>query len=252
MKINEIKHNHSLTDLLKVILFSILMILPFLSVATRCLYVICNKNAKDSYSNYVETITTNVSLTSTLVEGQTYTVNPIFYKESTTTTYYEVLNNQTNIKELYFPNNNNFTTITKFAMATSETRTRLIVYNDQNYNESKFNITKPFYFVSNGTNETNSQTNAWWSITTLSYNTGKLDNAFEYSVSKLTEDNLFNWVENTGVYTGIKAMTDNLQIDMLVIPMIVTYWFLLTVIYVIIDLILKAFTTLTHMLIKKA
>ena len=84
---------------------------------------------------------------------------------------------------------------------------------------------------------------------TKSYN--YIDNVFEYSFNKLANDNLFNWTENTAVYTGVKAMTDNLQINITVIPMIITYWFLLTVIYVLIDLVIKAFTVLTHMIIKK-
>lgn len=50
MKLNDVKHNHSLTDLLKVLLFSIIMLLPFIDVAVRCGYVMFNKNAYQSYS----------------------------------------------------------------------------------------------------------------------------------------------------------------------------------------------------------
>ena len=44
------KHDHTLTNILKFAIFSVIMLAPIFSVASRCLYVICNKNAKDSYS----------------------------------------------------------------------------------------------------------------------------------------------------------------------------------------------------------
>ena len=64
----------------------------------------------------------------------------------------------------------------------------------------------------------------------------------------MTESDLFNWTENTALYTGIKGMTDNLEIGTPAIAILITYWFILTVIYVIIDIVLKGFTTITHMI----
>ena len=75
-----------------------------------------------------------------------------------------------------------------------------------------------------------------------------LDNAFYYGVEKMTESDLFNWTQNTTLYNGIKTMTDNLEIQTPAIAILLTYWFILTIIYVIIDIVLKGFTTLTHLI----
>lgn len=44
------KHDHSLTDILKVLLFAIVMLAPFFAILTECLYMICNKNAPTNYT----------------------------------------------------------------------------------------------------------------------------------------------------------------------------------------------------------
>ena len=82
----------------------------------------------------------------------------------------------------------------------------------------------------------------------MDYTTDKLDNAFYYGVEKMTQSDLFNWTQNTAIYTGVKTMTDNLEIQTPAIAILITYWFILTVIYVIIDIVLKGFTTITHMI----
>ena len=66
----------------------------------------------------------------------------------------------------------------------------------------------------------------------------------------MTKSELFNWTQNTAVYTGIKAMTDNLQIQTNAIAILLTYWFILTIIYIIVDIVLKLFTTMTHLLVR--
>lgn len=46
----KIKHCHTLTDILKVLIFAIVMLAPFFAVMTECLYMICNKNAPANYT----------------------------------------------------------------------------------------------------------------------------------------------------------------------------------------------------------
>ena len=77
-----------------------------------------------------------------------------------------------------------------------------------------------------------------------------LDNAFYYGVDQMTKSDLFNWTQNTAIYNGVKAMTDNLQIQTPAIAILIVYWFILTIIYVIIDIVLKCFTTITHMIFR--
>lgn len=244
MKLNDVKHNHSLTDLLKVLLFSIIMLLPFIDVAVKCGYVMFNKNAYQSYSNYTETKTTNVSLSTTLINGQVYTINPLSYTtQMNQSVNYEVYDNQTNAKEIYFPNDN-FQVI-KITLATSSERTRLILIDENNTQHNAFNIETPFYFKSNGINDTTTQ-NVWYTITTLSYTTGKLDNVFEYSVSQLEESQLYNWTTQTAIYSGVSQMTTQLGITTNIIPIIVCYWFFITIIYIILDIVIRLFTMLTH------
>lgn len=50
------KHDHRLTSVLKVIIFSIVMLAPFFAVAVECLYVICNKNAPSNYTGTIQNV----------------------------------------------------------------------------------------------------------------------------------------------------------------------------------------------------
>ena len=48
-KLEKKKHDHNLTKWLKFGIFAVIMIAPFLSVLSKCVYVAVNKNAKESY-----------------------------------------------------------------------------------------------------------------------------------------------------------------------------------------------------------
>lgn len=246
MKIQEIKHNHSLTDLLKVALFSMLMLAPALSVASRCLYVIANKNAYQSYSDsYVET-TQVISNTSQFVEGQSI-IATYKAKENESTTYGAYIHYDSisiDWTDYGFQEN----TYNQFRLFNSG----LIQLRDTNNTQYSMNnvwgnTLKTFTFIYNSM-EAGSNLNGNVDYTALFYQQSKLDNVFEYSVSKLEDSQMFNWTTNTAIYTGVQAMCSQLGITTPVIAEILVYWFLLTVIYVIIDIILKTFTVITHML----
>ena len=245
MKLSNLKHNHSLTDLLKILIFAILMLAPIGAVATRCMYVICNKNAYQSY--YGETINEEIDTTIQPNEMVTNTE----YLMTTNTTTYDFVSNYIYITCNYLYNYNNDTEYTDFDMIqiNGNTANYLALYNNGNYVRAwQLNATTiyKFKFLYNGGTR----------IDTIPYTIQKqefnknsyLDNVFEYSVNELENSQLFNWTENTAVYTGVKAMTTQLQITGNVIPILITYWFLLTIIYVIIDIVLKLFTVLTHMI----
>lgn len=248
MKISELKgkHDHALTSWLKVIIFSLLMIAPLFASISQWIYVSFNKNAKDSYGGfnenqveYVEptnvetyqeynlinhsyTLSTNGYIDLQILEVVNFTGNDTqkqLIEDSnriylrTTGDYYIFYNNSTYQYEM---NVNNITIELKVIITAT--------------NINSLNDLKPILLERqvNG-NET-------------------LDNAFYYGVEKMTESDLFNWTQNTTLYSGIKTMTDNLEIQTPAIAILLTYWFILTIIYVIIDIVLKGFTTLTHLI----
>ena len=83
MKLEKITHDHLLTKWLKVIIFSLLMLAPLISVGVRCAYVVCNKNAYKSY--YGETINEEIDNYIRLDEMQhneTYTLTSNVIEET--------------------------------------------------------------------------------------------------------------------------------------------------------------------------
>ena len=249
MKISELKHNHSLTDLLKVILFSIVMLLPFFNVLTRSLYVICNKNAYQSYSD-----TNGVEYTSAVGQTQVYGAEyEVRYNPNGNVATYEalnVLNNKTNAIKLYGGNeekNLNYITIERSGQSL------YFYYTDSTYQEvpNWYETSATFYYVASSTAVLNSNTSKYYSVYRITSTMGQLDNVFEYSLSKLETSELYNWTIQTAIYTGVSTMTTQLGITGNIIPIIVCYWFFMTIIYIIIDIILSLFKLLTHMFSKK-
>lgn len=246
MKIADVKHNHSLTDLLKILLFTILMLAPIGMVATRCLYVIANKNAYQSYSetrvDKIEQINNAQSYTDTF----TYNVKPITTSHGTSPkqrfTYISI--DGLNVNS------------TQFSIYSNQTNANLIMFWDDENNETErytwgnpngTNSFDEFYF----TKESGTSLFEYANVFLIYETTEKLDNVFEYSVSKLEESTLFNWTENTAIFSGINTMNTQLGINSTAIGIILTYWLILTCIYVIIDIVLKLFTILTHMIGRK-
>lgn len=187
MKIAEVKHNHSLTDLLKILLFTILMLAPVSMIATKCLYVICNKNAYESYSNnYVEKLT-QVNSTNLINEYAEYQVNYSANNGNSATIYV----NDTNLYD-YIDTNNK--TIDSIAFV-NETYARInLNFTDStslrvnNWND----ITNSFYITMKSTtfDFTTQLTHA--NLYLITYQNEKLDNVFQYSVNQLEESTLFN------------------------------------------------------------
>lgn len=259
MKINEIKHNHNLTDLLKVLLFSILMLLPFIDVGVRCGYVMLNKNAYQSYSgtNQAEYEVINLESKSDLIPGETYVYNnqnninisSVLLGNSNNGIYFsnfEIINCSNSSLIPYF---NEVVFISFYNAANSNTLYNTFK-NANNQDLASFNnantvIQFKFTYESNSLNNeylfTNTQT-----VYQEKYLGNELDNVFEYSVNKLESSNLYNWTTQTAIYSGISQMTSQLGITGNIIPIILCYWFFMTIIYIILDIVIKLFTILTH------
>lgn len=241
MKLNDIKHNHSLTDLLKILIFSILMLIPFIDVGIRCAYVVCNKNAYQSY--YGETINENqiVNVGNNLQENHIYTLTggAISYEQQSEVIFY--VTNATSsmttnpFNEVHIRSQNNATYCLLYNNG--------VYVSDRSYGGvNAFEVT--FQFLRKNNVDLISQ---YQTITETLYNNySYLDNVFDYSVNKLTTSELYTWTQQTAIYTGVQTMCTHLGINNSVIPLLLVYWFILTIIYIIIDIVLKLFTMLTH------
>ena len=253
MKDEKTKHNHKLTDLLKVCIFGLLMIAPLLASVSQMLYVTLNKNAKDSY--YGETINKQENIFyKDLVVNETYYINSA---EQTPPQQQNYINGRYYCNNVSINGNyEDYSNVTNFRLyLNSGGQIECLFYSDIS-TYFKYNLTSSGYIV---TFTYLSTTQSGNTLNPNDYdlfyqkkyeNYSYLDNAFYYGVDQMTKSDLFNWTQNTAIYTGVKAMTDNLQIQTNAIAILIVYWFILTIIYIIIDIILKCFTTITHMIFR--
>lgn len=255
------KHDHALTNWLKVIIFALLMLAPFFSVASKCLYVACNKNAKDSY--YGETInelSINYVNVSQLQLNKTYNFDSKTVNYSTNRGYLrrnnyfyiKLLESNSLLPDLVVNNNYYLGVYKQPALSYNEwgissERGGSNIYSTES--TSAFIITLKFELLGFAFEEDllqGTQILGKYDYNNYSF----LDNAFEYGVNQLTKTPAFAWTKNTAIYTPINAMTEGLGFtqDNNVIAVLLTYWSLLTAIYVLFDIIISLFVKITHLL----
>lgn len=259
-KLKKEKHNHKLTDILKFSIFGIVMIAPFLSVLARVMYVSCNKNAKDSYSgvngyqiNY-KYESNEVNDINDLIRGNIYTITlneiPISIDRNLLGLS---IYNMTSLEIFDIT-----TTSSSNAQIVIEMRNTGITLRNTNYTAiAGVNLTSddlPYSFQFVYYDLTSSEIPSYYTISQTDFNVfenveihneGTLDNAFEYSINRLKEDNLYNWALNTGIYEGIEAMTTGLGMNN-TIAMLLSYWGICTAVYIVFDIIIFCFVKLTH------
>lgn len=250
MKLNDVKHNHSLTDLLKVLLFAIVMLLPFIDVFVRCGYVMFNKNAYQSYSGeQYEYENHFTSINDVEMNSILHFDSSIAYSNQSNINSGRIY--YTNVSDLY----STYTTLqsqlnegTYFIYYVRSDNRQLYIYNDQNtllYSPNLTSIHTQFNFKILAFE--NNIVNVFPSLSEVTQQDNNyLDNVFEYSVSQLEESSLYNWTTQTAIYSGVSQMTTQLGITTNIIPIIVCYWFFITIIYIILDIIIRLFTILTH------
>lgn len=276
LKDMKVKHNHTLTDILKVLIFSLVMLAPFGAVLSKCLYTTFNKNAKDSYSgNYEITYkyeSNQVANENDLVEGNIYQLNTnnssiSEFLDEDKWLYFELLSeldlqDSINVDET-------LTDIKQFSNSTIMSFYKTIEDNTQiNLYSSMYDLTWNDYYISfvyNGFFDSNitiklidKSNSAFLDINYIQYTdyneiesvnlTGTLDNGFYYAVNELSDQPLFNWTKNTFIYSTINQMTTGLDFgNNNVLALLLTYWILNTLIYIIFDIIIEVFKKLTHM-----
>lgn len=75
-------------------------------------------------------------------------------------------------------------------------------------------------------------------------------NVFYTAVAKLNTQPLFNWTQNTAIYSAINQMTTGLEFGTggNTLALLLTYWSLNIAIYIIFDIVIVLFTKLTHLI----
>lgn len=269
------KHNHKLTNLLKVVIFGIIMIAPFFAVLSKTLYITFNPNAQDSYADYYSSTQVAVSGNSLEQINNNYSINlKTFtdYAQNTNVGYIKLGNGRFKYTDLsinwndYKPSNSpNLTdaqlqTINNVCIYIGNlTNQKLILkfYQDNTaiatwyYSTIPNKIKNTIYFTlvdlptfSEGSYASNYNSKSMYMIT---YTIDKLDNAFYYAIDELNEQPIFNWAKDTAIYNALNSFTTGITgTTNSTLALLLAYWFIITAIYIVIDIIIFAFTYLTH------
>ena len=231
------------------IIYGFLLFMPLLSIGARCLYVVFNKNAYKSYSNFnSETHEyVNVNNFNNLIVGNTYKFisNNTGATTITNNNSYMMVENVKIISSSRAITEEQAETITRFGLYLYNNNTLLRFNNDSGIADIAFNSGyAEFTFTYLGlinVNTTNQFEN-YFDRTIYSNNLtnygNTLDNVFEYSINQTQESNIYNWAKETGTYTVLYNTTTGLGITNEFIPMLMAYWLIVSVIYFLFDIAL--------------
>lgn len=219
------------------IIYGFLLFMPLLSIGARCLYVILNKNANQSYS-------ADQSLTYRLIDNQSTLSADVQYQYQTNRDIY----NSATLQYIYVKD---FKTVTSTTLPNNITRFRVYYNgNNQSYSLEVGGDTTVYLSYGNYTNPSNlvinfisdreqTNTNYLTNIYKFDYSTQQsLDNVFEYSINQTQESTLYNWAKDTGTYTVLHNTTTGIGITNEFIPMLMAYWLIISVIYFLFDIAL--------------
>lgn len=75
-------------------------------------------------------------------------------------------------------------------------------------------------------------------------------NVFYTAVSNMNSSTLFNWTTSTAIYAAINNMLTGLELGTgtTTLAILLTYWALMTAIYIVFDIIIFCFTKITHLI----
>lgn len=84
---------------------------------------------------------------------------------------------------------------------------------------------------------------------TRAYNVEPLEiNVMETAINDTINGSLMNWVQNTAIYSTINGLFTGLNVDNNLLINLLTYWLMLTAIYIVFDIIIETFIYITHIL----
>lgn len=251
------KHDHKGTKRIKVGLFACLMFAPILAILSSCMYVMFNKNAKESYQEQVN-VKEYVPIQSM---GQIQIGNTFHFLSSYT------LQEEENTGEYAISNVENVIT-TYNHPEYLEQATKLLIYETAGATQLriKYGQSETTAYISLANYQVSmdfqielipTQTTSYNPALLINYlstieinNNSYLTNVFYYACNQVEKQPIFNWVQNTTIYRGIQLMTTGLGAQTHTLDTMLSYWFFITVIYVIVDIILELFVMITHLITK--
>lgn len=215
------------------IIYSFLLFMPILAVGVACLYVVFNKNAYQSYTQTEQPQIVTITSNKQIVPGQTY-----YFRPNTTNGGNQVIYHLSNIS-ITLPNPNPGYKTNNISFIYSSGRGAFRYFDDNNnqvgetnwetFNQ-EFHATVDSIYLRETTNNLNA------TVETFKDVTQKLDNVFYIQLERLESSTLFNWTKDTGTYTVIHNTTTALGITNTYMPMLLTYWMIVSVIYFIYDI----------------
>lgn len=222
------------------IIYGFLLFMPLLAISVTCAYAIFNKNAYQSYSD-------NLGLTLTQQNDNTFIVNNTYqfkYKTGNSITQYSPIISYSEIN-IDWSDYSNYTNEQVDAFRFYPETTGQASYIQLFYNGSLVGTTRSVWgtklveltiVYSSILSPQNAQPN--YNLYNYTYNKQTLDNVFYYSINKVQESPLFNWAKQTSLYTVLNETCETLGIKTTFIPLLLTYWLLISLMYLLYDIAL--------------
>lgn len=202
------------------IIYEFLLFMPLIAIFVTCGYAMFNKNAYQSQNlqpNY-----TQIKSNDDLVLNKTYH----FSNVSPVNTYNITVSNISNLVGYSYNNLENINRIRLYSSGLVEfSQDTTQLFSTNNIINFDFNLIS-FY-----------RENEVYKVLYNIENNTLLD-TFYYSVEKVEQSNLFNWAQNSIIYTGIANTCTQLSITNTFIPLLLAYWLIISVIYILYDIIL--------------
>jgi len=229
------------------IIYSFLLFLPLFAIGVTCGYAMLNKNAYQSKADTTyeiqEKITTNdftelVNNTTaflTLVPSDNYnTLNVASYKVE----FKNFTINNTTYNEGIFTLGSYVGGYNGYFLTIYDTNFNY----RQRYPINNYQGTYQFYLVrafsDNAYYYPNNMYDNYFEYFIITSSSYTLDNIFYYSIDKVQKSPLFNWAENSIIYTTTATTCNALSITTPFIPLLMSYWLIISVIYFLYDIAL--------------
>lgn len=276
-------HDHKLTDILKVLIFTLVMLLPGIVFIPSCLYYGFNEHAVNTETTDItyKYQSNEVTTLDDLVEGNIYYIENIEFADDSLTNQYgefylyvyqfNLFNNSSNYNFVddvqtyeYDSKTNNRLTIQFIHYANNTFETFVYYTNENSYvsvqYESSISFTDIVFSVTNNTlstfktfcqfNNILPQYTDYNEIDEVVVNT---DNTISTQISRnwtqMWQQPMFSWTNNTPLNTGLNSFIGIFGINAQSCISNLLIWLLsMTAIYVVIDIVLGVFKWLTHMI----
>lgn len=216
------------------IIYGFLLFMPLIAIFSTILISTFNKNSTTTTTEAYEINNVNTIDYETIyyIDSSYYTSNPNTTNSQITLNlivdkiYYQSFNNDlTNLNRIYLNSNDNNLYLYNGSSVITQVNPNMNLkfsFHIQNY--APYNTTTENYLIT--------------LLKTRTENTYSAQNIFYDSVDKVEQSELFNWAQNSLIYTGIADTCTQLSITNTFIPLLLAYWLIISVIYILYDIIL--------------